>query len=96
MIFALFIAAVSSLRYFAGNENSVSRRVLDDPTAYPAHDHINVGTYAGATAGVTLGFFIILVFIYCFGCRTKEVSATEQQLLQSTDLGASDQGAAQL
>ena len=87
MFFAFFLAAVSCELLLQDRQNSAQRHVLDDTrTVIPANDHINVGTYAGATAGVVLGFFIILVCIYCFCCRKREGNLHGQQLLKGEPL----------
>ena len=84
MLFALFLAAISSQRF---NANGQARRLLEEtPTTQPTRDSINSGTYAGATAGVVLGLFVVLVIVYCFGCRPREGNLEHAALVNSQPL----------
>ena len=80
MLFLLFLAI----------SQAIQRHALDDTqTAIPMSDEVNTGTYAGVTVAIVLGFFIILILVYCFLCRKREERQESAGLLN----GESEQAA---
>ncbi|EAY05547.1 hypothetical protein TVAG_319020 [Trichomonas vaginalis G3] len=85
MLFALLVALL-------GFANSISNEAAEQPNQAFNQQKLRIDSglfakarsalgktskkYAGAAAGVTLGFFVILIIIYCIFCRPKK--QTEQ------------------
>lgn len=83
MIFAFLLALVGSVMPFAEGgafnkfvlafkaaAQQYSRKALDDS--------VNTSVYAGATVGVVLGVFVVLIAIYCIACKKPKNTQPEQ------------------